>query len=71
MKDYYGDDLKTFVIKVKFNNEFKYILTKTTAIHFKDMARKFSHKKSARRYYIGSVFYNMGCEWNIVDITSD
>lgn len=44
MKDYYGDELKTFIIEVELNHETRYVRTKNVAIYSKDIARKFAHK---------------------------
>ena len=44
MKDYYGDELKTFIIEIELNHETRYVRTKKVAIYSKEIARKFAHK---------------------------
>ncbi len=68
MKDYYGDELKTFIIEVELNQETRYIRTKNVAIYSKDIARKFAHKKSAKRFFKGSVFDELNCNWRILEL---
>lgn len=67
MKDYYGDELKTYVIEIAINNCKKYMRTKNVALYFIDSARKFSHIKSAKRYYKDSVFDQLQCEWRVIE----
>jgi hypothetical protein len=68
MKDYYGDDIKTYIIEVVLNDEVRYVRTKNVAIHFKDSARKFAHKRSAVRFFKDSVFNNLSCSYRIIEL---
>lgn len=68
MKDYYGDELKTFIIEIELNHETRYVRTKKVAIYSKDIARKFAHKKSAKRFFKGSVFDELNCNWRVVEL---
>jgi|GEM_PF-2531600 hypothetical protein len=68
MKDYYGDELKTFIIEVELNHETRYVRTKNVAIYSKDIARKFAHKKSAKRFYKGSIFDKLNCNWRVIEL---
>jgi len=68
MKDYYGDELKTFIIEIELNQEIRYVRTKNVAIYSKDIARKFAHKKSAKRFFKGSVFDELNCNWRILEL---
>lgn len=45
-----------YIIEVCVEGEKLYMFTKRVSVHFPDMAKKFIHKRSARRYYKDSAF---------------
>ncbi len=63
--DYLNGDI-FYIIEVNINDEFLYIYTKHTALHFPDMGKKFVHKRSAVRYFKNSWFEQLNCPYHIL-----
>lgn len=69
----YLDELNTdiyYIIEVEINDEKLYLYTKRVALHFPDMAKKFWHKRSARRFYFDSEYAKNDCKYRICKFSS-